>query len=88
MTGLLPNVVIFLALYSNTWTDGHVPTWLALGVLYAGPAVAGAVGLARVLANRARRRGAGLITAALLTVGLWFAWVQIDMMIFMQGASY
>jgi hypothetical protein len=66
--GLVPNAVIFIALFSTTWADEHVYDWLSLGVLYAGPLVAGLAGLAQIRSRSTRRRGVGLILAALITV--------------------
>ena len=70
--GILPNLIIFLALYSSPWVDQHFEAWLAVGILYAGPVVVGIVGLAQVRSRHTRGCGAGLILAAVITVALWF----------------
>jgi hypothetical protein len=70
--GLVPNAAIFIALFSTSWVDEHVYDWLAIGVLYAGPVVVAIAGLVQVTSRHSRRRGVGLILAALITIGLWF----------------
>lgn len=70
--GLVPNAVIFIALFSSPWVDEHVDDSVALGVLYAGPAVVGLAGLVQIGSQHTRRRGVGLILAAHITVALWF----------------
>ena len=70
--GLVPNAVIFMALFSTPWADEHVNDWLLLGVLYAGPLVAGLAGLVQIRSRHTRRCGLGLILAGLITVALWF----------------
>jgi hypothetical protein len=72
LAGLVPNAVIFIAIFSTPWVDEHVDDWVALGVLYAGPVVVGLAGLVQSGSRHTRRRGAGLILAALITVALWF----------------
>jgi len=72
LAGLVPNAVIFIALFATSWADERISGWLALGVLYAGPVVVGLAGLVQITSRPTRRRGVGLILAALITVALWF----------------
>ena len=76
--GLIPNVLIFILLFTSPWADDHIDDWLALGLLYAGPLIVGLVGLGLIVTGAARRRGVGLVIAALITVASWFAIVWID----------
>jgi hypothetical protein len=79
--GLIPNAVIFAALFCTPWVDEHVYDWLALGVLYAGPLVVGLVGLAKIVSPRNRRCGTGLILAAPVTVASWFLFFYVDALV-------
>jgi hypothetical protein len=76
--GLIPNVLIFILLFTSPWADDHIYDWLALGLLYAGPLIVGVVGLWLIVTGAARRRGVGLVLAALITVVSWFVIVWID----------
>jgi hypothetical protein len=79
--GLVLNAVVFAVIFAMPWVERHVYEWLALGVLYAGPVVVGLAGLVQMFSARSRRRGAGLILAALITVALWYVIVYVDTLI-------
>ena len=78
VAGLLPNLCIFVAIYSTPWADNHVDDWLAVALLYGGPAVVALVGLAVMRSRTTRRWGAGMLLAAVLTIGLWYALIALD----------
>jgi Na+/proline symporter len=84
--GLLPNGLIFAALYGVPWVDEHVYDWVAVGVLYAGPAVVGLVGLWLMVWQRSRRRGIGLVLGAATTVACWLTFFSIATSLF-AGAN-
>ena len=72
LAGLVPNAVIFIALFATSLPDERIHDWLAVGILYAGPVVVGLAGLVQMTSRPTRRRGVGLILAALITVAMWF----------------